>query len=57
MSETLFLKNLFHSFKTYKNRCDFSVIKNQFFYHHNTDLNFYHQKLLFSTYYKTDLVF
>ena len=50
MSETLFLKKyiyIFHSFKTYKNKSDFSVIKDNLFYHHKTDLNFYFQKLPF----------
>ena len=34
----------FSFFKTYKNRFDFSVIKDHLFYHHKTDLNFYFQK-------------
>ena len=39
---SLLKKIFFIFFKTYKNKFDFSIVKNHFFfYHHNTDLDFY----------------
>ena len=58
MSETLFLKNIFQFFKTYKkkNKFDFSIVKTPPFFYHKTNLIFYKSKpFFFFSSLKTDL--
>ena len=50
-------KNLFHIFGHIKNRFDFSVIKNHFFYYHKMDLIFYKVKTIFFRFLKIDMIF
>ena len=52
MSETLFLKNIYHSFKIDRNRSDFSIIKKLFFIIIKQIWSFTNQKTIFCSSYK-----
>ena len=54
---SLLKKIFFIFFKTYKNKFDFSIVKNHFFLSSQYRSGFLPSKTTFSTYYKIDLVF
>ena len=54
---SLLKKIVFIFFKTYKNKFDFSIVKNHFFLSSQYRSRFLPSKTNFSTYYKIDLVF